>query len=400
MEVTRAEEGKTQKIMPRSTVVFILVLTVLALILGYNYFAQPFAGFNPVSVGDQPITNKRTINQLKTVEEPISEGELSQLIALPYLFSDDESTQAAVLSWIIQNQPGVVTLFGEKISSTAASLAIKKINENFDHETRPLIVVDHEGGSVQRLSGIGFTDLPSWKLVCAMDQAQRKNLLSTSARELSQVGIEMVFSPVIDIASRSAILKDRICSSDPDVTTQRATEFIEIFGQQKVWPIVKHFPGIGSVSRDLHLQYDEVVLSEQDILPFKNLLGTYPLLGVMSTHVGVKDRYEDIPCSLNSDCIEDLNDHFPQALVFTDALDMGSAGDYPEAEKPLSLSERSVLAITAGNDVLVFGPNVKLTEIEEVSAALVAAYKSDERFQQQVQKSLQKIRQYKVFLRQ
>jgi beta-N-acetylhexosaminidase len=402
VEVKRVETGKAKKIMPRSTTIFILVLIALASILGYNYFAQPFAGLNsiPTEELEQMIVDQEIEGDLDKIEQPISETELSQLIALPYLLSADESTQSAVVSWIIQNQPGAVTLFGEKISSSAASLAINKIGDNFDKETKPLIAVDHEGGRVQRLSGVGFTDLPSWESVCALNEAQRKNLLSTSAQELSQVGVEMIFAPVIDVASQSAVLKDRICSSDPTTITQRAAEFIEIFGQQKIWPVIKHYPGIGSISKDLHRQYDEVDLSEEEILVFKDLLSTYQFLGVMSAHVGVKDRYEDLPCSLNSDCIGDLNDYFPQALVFTDALDMSSAESYPGVEKPLSLAERSVLAILAGNDVLVFGPNVKLVDIKEVSLALATTYKSDKEFQRQAKISIKKIRQYKAFLRQ
>jgi len=403
VEIKKAERRKAKKIMPRSTIIFILVLTILASILGYNYFIQPFANLKSTVIEQTESTiggNKKTDLNLKSDNQFTIEQQLAQLIAFPYSLDINESTQSAMLSWIEEYQPGAVTLFGEKVSTSAAKFTIGQINSGFDSDLSPLIVVDHEGGSVQRFSGVGFTDLPSWKSICSTDSTQRQNLLTTSAQELSQVGVEVVFAPVIDVASQSAILKDRVCSPDPTIVTKRAIEFIDIFSQQKILSVIKHFPGIGSISTDLHHNYDEVNVSEEEILVFKDLLDTYSFLGVMSAHVGVKERYEGIPCSLNSDCIGDLNDFFSQALIFTDALDMSSAGHIAESEELMPLAERSVLAVMAGNDILVFGPNVKLIDIEKVFSALETAYQADEKFQQQVEKSVEKILQYKAFLRQ
>lgn len=381
--------------MPRSTIIFILVLTVLASLLGYNYFTRPFAGLETVQVEQvEPVEVETDLTA-----ETITDQELAQLIAFPYSLTQDTSTQSAKLSWIRLNQPGVVTLFGQNIASASAQSAIAKINSGFDSQLSPLIAVDHEGGSVQRFSGAGFTDLPSWRTVCAASSTQRQNLLTTSAQELSQLGVEVVFAPVIDVASQSAVLRDRVCAPDSALVTERAMEFIDIFGQQKIISVIKHYPGIGSISTDLHRQFDQVSLTEGEILIFKDILEEYPLLGVMSAHVGVRDLYEDIPCSLNEDCVDDLTSHFPQTLVFTDALDMDSAGYVAGSKELRPLAQRAVLALKAGNDVLVFGPNVELAELEEVFSALKIAYQTDQDFQVQAQKSVRKIRQYKEFLR-
>lgn len=383
--------------MPRSTIIFLLILSILAALLGYNYFAQPFANLKTVQVEEE----KPAVVEEKEdrADEAIIGQELAQLIAFPYLPTENISTQSARLSWIRLNQPGVVTLFGSNISTSSAQAAIAKIKVGFNDELSPLIAVDHEGGSVQRLSGTGFTDLPSWKSICATSSTQRQNLLTNSAQELAQVGIDIIFAPVIDVASRSAVLKDRVCSSDSALVTERASEFIDIFRQNKIISVIKHYPGIGSISQDLHRQFDQVEPVEAELLIFKNILNEYPLLGVMSAHVGVKNLYEDTPCSLNEECIGDLTSHFPKTLVFTDALDMDSAGYVKNTEKPLSLAERSVLAIRAGNDVLVFGPNVKLADFEEVFSALKTAYRTDEKFKMQAESSVHKIRQYKASLR-
>ena len=48
METKRVKKRKARKVkevMPRSTIIFLFILAVLASVLGYNYFARPFAGY-------------------------------------------------------------------------------------------------------------------------------------------------------------------------------------------------------------------------------------------------------------------------------------------------------------------------------------------------------------------
>ncbi len=401
MEIKRTKERKVRKepsIMPRSTMVFLLVLAILASILGYNYFARPFTAYQAVQT-ELATSAPQEEAKVEPDKERVTTQDLAQLLAFSYLLNDTDSSQSAVLDWVNTHKPGVVTLFGSKITLTAAQAAIEQINSRLDRDVQPLMAVDHEGGSVQRLSGSGFTSLPSWQSLCVAEAEQRHDLLTASAQQLSQTGIDLVFAPVVDLAINNAVLKNRICASDPTVVTQRAVEFIDIFAQQHIMSVIKHYPGIGHISRDPHRNFDEVDLSDADILVFKNLLEAYPLLGVMSAHVGVVGRYEDQPCSLNLDCVDDLTDFVPQALVFTDALDMNAAGYIGQNEQLISLAERAVMAIKAGNDVLVFGPQVNLNEFDEVLLALKNAYESDEEFRQQAEKSVRKIRQYKEILR-
>jgi beta-N-acetylhexosaminidase len=402
VEAKRVKKRKIRKvkgIMPRSTTVFLLVLAVLASTLGYNYFARPFADYQAAQT-ESVVVEEEVVVDSESDKKLLSTQDLAQLIAFSYSLDTSESTQSALLSWISQNQPGVVTLFGSQISTSSARFAVNRISADFNNKLQPLVAVDHEGGSVQRLAGVGFTDLPSWKSICVASSTQRQNLLEASAREISQVGVELVFAPMIDIASQSAVLKDRVCSSDPEIVKVRAAEFIDTFAQQKIISVIKHYPGIGSISKDLHRSFDEVDLGEEEVLVFKDLLEAYPLLGVMSAHVGVLGRYEDEPCSLNNDCIDDLTNYFPNTLVFTDALDMKSAGYIGNNKELSSLAQRAILAIKAGNDVLVFGPNVELDEFDKVLSALKIAYDSDVDFQKQAEKSVQKIRQYKEIIRQ
>lgn len=391
--------------MPRSTIIFIFILTIIASLLGYNYFAQPFANHQPSSVGQlkSPLVAEKksaTADDKENLVNQLSpKQQILQLIAAPYLLPDKDSTESGLLAWIGENKPGVVTLFGENISTNSAQVMVENIDYSVNEQWQPLIAVDHEGGSVQRLSGAGFTDLPSWEALCETTADNRQQLLTASAAELSQAGINIVLAPVLDIASQSAVLGSRICSSDPEITAQRAAEYINIFNQQNIVSVIKHFPGIGSAATDLHREYDEVAITEPEILVFKEILDNYQQLGVMTAHVGVKDLYQDQPCSLNPDCVSDLTDHFAEALVFSDALEMKAAGHQPDSEELSSLGSRAVAAVAAGNDVLLFGPSINEKDLDEIEAALMVEYEINEEFRQQVVSSVEKILAYKKLFR-
>ncbi|HEX9817435.1 MAG TPA: hypothetical protein VGA89_00880, partial [Patescibacteria group bacterium] len=118
-----------------------------------------------------------------------------------------------------------------------------------------------------------------------------------------------------------------------------------------------------------------------------------------------------LPCSLSALCLEAFPTHFPQALLFTDGLEMAAAGlkDQPEQElmeqerlmeetslvatltEPRPLSERASLALLAGNDVLVFGKTVTIAELDEVVANLVESYERNELFAQRVNAAVGKV---------
>lgn len=377
------------------TALFILLLALLAGLLGYNYYAKPFAQLQPVVELMQPTpTPPVTEDPAAAILANLSTQEkVAQLIAFPLNLSTAESTISADLDWVRLHQPGVVTLFGNQISTSSAQAAVAEIKtESALHQ--PLVAVDHEGGLVQRLSGAGFTQLPSWQQLCNLAENEREEWLSSSAQELQAAGIDIVFAPVVDVASSSSSLGNRICSSDPEVIIARAGELIEQYANYQLLPVLKHFPGIGSARTDLHFNFARVELTEADLIVYQRLLSQYDYLGVMTTHVGIVNRFDEVPCSLNRTCLQDLTTNFNSTLIFTDALDMAAAGHQAETAELKSLPVRAEEALRAGNDVLVFGPLVSSQEIDEVMAQLILNYEQDETFKERVDESVKKILSY------
>lgn len=387
----------------RRTLGFIVLLSVACLLLGFNYLFRPFES-QPPSLDPSPTP--LVTDQAPTMQW-FPEAAVAEILAMPLGVSNAASPSAqyqADLTWINQRQPGLVTLFGSTISTTSAQTAIRQIQTQYADQP-PLIAVDHEGGTVQRLSGTGFTRLPSWQSLCAQPATRSAQLLQQSAQELKAVGVDLVLAPVIDVGN-SSVLGSRLCSSDEAVVAERAQQYVQAFGSQQILPSLKHFPGIGASTRDLHFTFDRVTVRPEEALLYRQLLDIFPTLGVVVSHVGVSNQFPDIPCSLSPDCIGELKQNYPQVLVISDALEMEAAAYQAPSELsnasgssqtagPLTLAERAVRAVRAGNEVLLFGAQVTATEMEEVYQALLAESQRDPSFQALVEAAATKVRQTK-----
>ncbi len=411
----------------RPTLVFIVVLALIAILLGINFFTTPFLkyfeNFNQAKtpVGNQGADEESSAESIDgVVGEALlvrlsSEQKVAQLIAYPVnsevlieVETDNLATAAAQLAVqkrteTLENlkefQPGLITIFGQKISADEAQGLIEAIDSTFSQaELPPLYAVDHEGGAVQRLSGDGFTRLDSWQQLCGADEAKRQQQLNQSAQELQALGINIVYAPVLDIDG--SVLGSRSCNNYEDLKTA-AQNFIEAFGSHQIMSVIKHFPGIGSTTSDLHHQNQAIQLSAEDTQIFSDILDLYPNIGVMTAHIKLTNLLDGWPCSLSSQCLAAFPDHYPNVLIFTDALDMGALDELFSGETadptPSKLAQISIKAIEAGNNILVFGKDVQATELEQVQLALIAKYQTDELFQRQVDQSLTKLLTIKKF---
>ncbi len=449
----------------RNTTIFIGALGLIAILLGVNYFTTPFYGWF------EQLGSKQDSVQEKTAPEPeldagerflqtlTPEQKIAQLIAYPLTFGEtsevfletdsdlpqeeqgeadiaqeqlDEpelkpeenqeegraeenlsaeyQSELAQIEKIVNFEPGFVTVFGSNISFDEADYVLDNLRQSFKNKPlMPLIAVDHEGGTVQRLSGEGFTQLSSWQEVCRQESEVLQNDLSQSAQELQEVGINIIFAPVVDLGG--SILGDRSCNSLEELLPA-AGIFIRTFGQYQIMPVVKHFPGIGNTTQDLHTGPDEIVLNPDSILVYSRLLEAYPNIGVMSSHVKVEGKFNGLPCSLSKVCLNAFEEQYSDVLVFSDAMNMGAIealvaedqddGFEPEDEAATLTAETETeqfqdlaaaakRAILAGNDVLVFGYDMSEEELASIHSKLVEFYREDPEFAQQVDASLSKI---------
>lgn len=382
--------------MTKTAILIIFLLSIFAVLLGYNYLYQPFNYPNSdVALVTDPsptVEKQEELSEMEIILDQLTaEQRVSQLLAVPLDVNQFEADPNSYQEWLSINNPGFVTLFGEEINLSQ----VESIIASYPQATLPVwTAVDHEGGRVQRLSGQGFTKLPSWKQLCQQTASESAVLFKTQAEELSQAQVDVVFAPVVDLAAQNPVLKDRICSNDAALTLEKSSDLIKTYQQAGILTVIKHFPGIGQTTKDLHYNFDRVEVSPSQASLYRSLFSLFPQMGVMVSHVGVINQFSQIPCSLSSDCVGEIKNSFSQVLIFSDALDMKSALYSPDGDLPLF--DVVMEAIEAGNNVLIFSSDISLNQLAEIRQALINRYQSDKYFQNRVDQSVSSIINYKL----
>ncbi|MFA6814412.1 MAG: glycoside hydrolase family 3 protein [Candidatus Pacebacteria bacterium] len=390
----------------------IIFLAILAGFLAYNYFKQPFLKYFPEPTIEQPAELAEEKKQDLSFAELTTKEKISQMLMLPLLLANDlDPEENEDLALIKKYNPGFIIYFGEEIDyETAKKYQESLLDKVGEKQILPLLAVDHEGGQVQRFSGEGFTALPSMRQLAdsvnfsedeqnadLLNARERSALLNQSAKELSELGINLVLAPVVDFsATTNPILTDRI-ANDPDKIVQIAQEYIRAFSNWQIMPVLKHFPGIGSSRKDLHLYADTVDLDKNDTLIFERLLDQYPNIGVMSAHLRLKDKLAGQACSLSKQCLDQLFQFYPKTLVITDDLLMESAAYIPGSNEKKTLSTIVIEAIQAGNHVLLFGVGFDYAQLNSLLKDLESRYEESLDFQKLVDQASAKILSLKGF---
>ncbi len=333
--------------------IFIALLALTAGILAY------VTKFRPQSTAEMaPEAPMEMVeDQATIVKKEYSQAQVAKLLYVPLLLDDLDVLSDQVAQFAAWNVGGVV-VFGSQITLAEAEAFTAELAKY--PEWRPEVLVDHEGGTVQRLSGMGFTKLPSWQALCALSQVERRALLEISLQELRAVGVTMVLAPMVDLGEKNQVLGTRLCSDDPEVVVAAASDYIQVARAVGIEPVLKHYPGIGSAELDTHEALPAIDPSLEEVAVFSDLLDEFPDLVVMVGHVAIASRDPDLPCSLSSKCIAALTDSYPNVRIMSDALEMGGA------KQDKTLSETAQLALEAGNEYLLFGSPVTMEEISVV----------------------------------
>ena len=338
---------------------FIVLLALAAGILGYiTQFRDPVA--QDVRV-EKTIDGKPDSTQENIVTQEFAQAQIAKYVYAP-LTLDSEHDLAEQVQQLATWRVGGIVVFGSQVSLAEAQQLQDELKKFPDW--RPEIMVDHEGGTVQRYSGVGFSKLPSWQALCAQTSVERKKLLRESLQELRAVGITMVLAPMVDLGEENAVLGTRLCSADADVVVAAASDFISVAQEVGIRSVIKHYPGLGKTIVDSHKKLEAIDPSEEEIGVFSQLLEIYPDLSVMVGHIAIASKDPETPCSLSKPCIGALKESFPKVQVISDALEMGGA------KQDDSLANTARKALEAGNDYLLFGSPVTLEEIGVVLGEL------------------------------
>lgn len=149
----------------------------------------------------------------------------------------------------------------------------------------PLIALDHEGGSVNRLRTVN-APLPSAKDVAQrLTPADAYALYSLQARQMKLLGFTMNLAPVAEVCTddNRSFLDDRSFGTAEDVITFGRTA-INAYENNGIAAVLKHFPG--NSNTDPHSSLPEIHATSEDlekmIAPFAALLALHPAAVLMS----------------------------------------------------------------------------------------------------------------------
>lgn len=254
----------------------------------------------------------------------------------------------------------------------------------------PLILAsDEEGGTVQRLRGVLGT-LPSARdSAKTMSPEEVTTMWTTYAQQMSGLGLNVDFAPVLDVGYGVAIVSRAFSDQVETVNTYGAAAIAGI-NAGGVIPVVKHWPGIGSSSVDPHGGLATVgnlaSLQAKDFVPFITAINA-GVRGVMVTHANIPDVTNGDPATVSPAAMKILReDQKFTGVIFTDSLDMGAITTrYTQAEA-------AELAITAGADVVEVQGNAN---VESTFLRLVDAVKSGRITEERLDQSVARIFAFK-----
>ena len=204
------------------------------------------------------------------------------------------------------------------------------------------ISTDQEGGSVSRMSPPLPRQSSLAEVVAAQtDSAGRARAIRDYAAEQGQalrtLGVNLDFAPVVDVNHRVISAGDRYSqiyrraiSEDPQIIAQAASVYCLGLHDNGVGCTLKHFPGLGRVVTDTHLDDADLdvplaTLMQTDWVPFCALMENQAPF-VMLGHVRLTAIDRERPASFSPAVIDGLlrGDWRFRGVLITDDASMGA----------------------------------------------------------------------------
>lgn len=373
--------------MRRSIVIFIGILSVLFISIFFLNFKSEK---NHDLKVDKFINNDINKDELlEKVNNKLNSMSLDEKIAQLFVVAwRDPNTYDDLYRLFRDKKLGGFILFRENMSTYDKT---KTLIFNLQaYSDIPLIIsMDQEGGLVQRLKylkDVKVTDIPyMYYLGKTKDENLAYQVGKVMARELRTIGVNVVFSPDIDIYSnpKNTVIGKRSFGSDYLLVNKMAGSLAKGLEETGVIPTYKHFPGHGDTDVDSHVDLPIINKSYEELKALELQTFSYAVNNnakiIMVGHIALPNITGDnTPASLSKVLITDIlkKDLNYDGLVITDALNMKALTDNYTQEEII------VKAIEAGVDILLMPDDI------EKSLDYVKNNISEERINESVKKIL------------
>ncbi len=232
------------------------------------------------------------------------------------------------------------------------------------------VSVDQEGGRVARLKGV-CSDLPP--MLTLEDPKAAESAGRLLARELSALGFDLDFAPVVDVLSNeeNPVIGDRAFGRTPKAVVAHTVPFLEGLQDGGLAACAKHFPGHGDTLVDSHqglpeIEHDLDRLRAVELVPFAAAIEA-GITTCMTAHLIVKQVDAERPATMSPEVMAILRGELGfDGLCFSDDMEMAAIADrWP-------VPEAGLMALLAGVDQILICHTEALQRgyIEAVAAAL------------------------------
>ncbi|MEC0250928.1 glycoside hydrolase family 3 protein [Bacillus halotolerans] len=318
-----------------------------------------------------------------------------------------------VAGLIKKYQFGGVILFAENVKTTEQTVRLTDAYQKASPKIPLLLSIDQEGGIVTRL-GEGTNFPGNMALGATRSRINAYQTGSMIGKELSVLGINTDFSPVLDINNNpdNPVIGVRSFSSDRELTARLGLYSMKGLQRQNIASALKHFPGHGDTDVDSHyglplVSHNQERLREVELYPFQKAIDAGADM-VMTAHVQFpafddttyKSKLDGsdimVPATLSKKVMTGLlrKEMGFGGVIVTDALNMKAIADHFGQE------EAVVMAIKAGVDIALMPASVTSLKDEQKLASVIdslkEAAKNGDIPLQQINKSVERIISLKI----
>ncbi|MGG4112943.1 beta-N-acetylhexosaminidase [Bacillus subtilis] len=391
---------------------------VFPLILSAVLFLSCFFGARQTEAS----ASKRAIDANQIVNRMSLDEKLGQLLMPDFRNwqKEGESSPQAltemndeVASLVKKYQFGGIILFAENVKTTKQTVRLTDDYQKASPKIPLMLSIDQEGGIVTRL-GEGTNFPGNMALGAARSRINAYQTGSIIGKELSALGINTDFSPVMDINNNpdNPVIGVRSFSSNRELTSRLGLYTMKGLQRQDIASALKHFPGHGDTDVDSHyglplVSHGQERLREVELYPFQKAIDAGADM-VMTAHVQFpafddttyKSKLDGsdilVPATLSKKVMTGLlrQEMGFNGVIVTDALNMKAIADHFGQE------EAVVMAVKAGVDIALMPASVTSMKEEQkfarVIQALKEAVKNGDIPEQQINKSVERIISLKI----
>jgi beta-N-acetylhexosaminidase len=354
-----------------------LIGALLALLIvtacGGGPEGTPDTSSAPVPTGTDPTGTSgcSTTSWLATWSD---ERLAAQVLTMPVLVEDLSAARENVRGGV-----GSIILFGSRTPSDLTE-QIAGLQDLAADGVPLLVMVDEEGGAVQRLADVVGRVPSARQMAATMTDEQIRQRGAQLGRALRALGVTVDLAPVLDLddgpgPNAANPAGTRSFGTDPVVVSAQSLAFAEGLSSAGVMPVVKHFPGLGGATGNTDNRSARTLpwqdLRATGLIPFQRAIQARTPAVMVSNAVipGLTTR----PASVDPTAITTV---LRGQLGFTGLVVTDSLSARALADAGYSPARATVAALAAGADLILLGgggkqdPRLIPTAIEAVVEAV------------------------------